>query len=87
MARSVDQLNITNWQATGQNVPIPQYEFDLEIKWTADDGTKHVHGPQTYRFPNDIASMPLPVMREFAQQMIVATARFALGIDTWDQHL
>jgi len=86
MARSVDELNITNWTATGQDVPISQYEFDLEIKWTNYDETKHVHGPQTYTFPNDIASMPLNVMREFAQQMIIATARVALGIDTWEQH-
>ena len=85
MTRSVDELNITNWTSTGQNVPFPQYEFDLEIKWTNDQGVQQVHAA-TYRFPNDVALMPLSVMREFAQQMIQAVVRVTLGIDDWDQY-
>lgn len=86
MTRSVDELNIKNWNVTGQDVPFPQYEFDLEIKWTADDGTKHVHGPQTYTFPNDLGPMPLSVRRRFVEEMIVAVARVTLGIDDWEQY-
>ena len=85
LARSVEEVNITNWTATGSNVSIPQYQFDLEIKWTDNSGNPRVH-TGAYRYPNDIASMPLAVRRRYAEDMIVATARVALGIDTWDDY-
>ena len=40
----------------------------------------------TYRYPNDLASMPLAVRREFAEQQIIATARVQLGIETWEMY-
>jgi hypothetical protein len=83
VARSVDQINITNWQVTGLNVSIPQYSFVIEIKWTDNSGVKHTYGPITKKYPNDIADMPLAVRRQFAEQMIIMTARVALGIDEW----
>ena len=83
MARSVDEINITNWVNTGQTRQMARYTFTLEIKWTDDQGVKRTHGPQTYDFPTDLAAMPLEVRRRFANDMIVATARVALGIDDW----
>ena len=86
MARSVDEINITNWVNTGLTTPFSRYTFTLEIKWTDDQGVHRTHGQQTYTFPNDLAAMPLLVRRRFANEMIVATARVALGIDTWEQY-
>jgi len=85
MARSVDEINITNWVNTGQTRQMARYTFTLEIKWTDDQGVKRTHGPQIYTFPNDLAAMPLLVRKRFANEMIVATARVALGIDSWGQ--
>jgi len=85
MVRSVEEINITNWQATGSSVSIPQYRFDLEVKWTDNDGNPHAHSG-TYRYPNDVASMPLNVRRRYAEEMVVATARVTLGIDEWGDY-
>jgi len=85
-ARSVDEINITNWVNTGLTTPFSRYTFTLEIKWTDNAGVKRTHGPQTYTFPNDLAAMPLAVRRRFANEMIIAAARVALGIDTWEQY-
>lgn len=86
MARSVDQINITNFVNTGLTTALPRYTFTLEIKWTDSDGTARTHGPQTYTYPNDLAAMPLAVRRAFAEKMIMATARVALGIDDWSAY-
>ena len=85
MVRSVEEINITNWTATGSNVSIPQYQFDLEIKWTDNEGNPHTHNG-TYRYPNDIASMPLNVRRRYAEDMVIAAARVQLGINEWDDY-
>ena len=86
MARNVDQINITNWAATGSTVPVPQYSVDVEIYWTNDDGSQGHHGPETYLWPNVLADVPLKVVREFMREMIEARARVELGIDTWDMY-
>ncbi len=83
--QSIDEMNITNWQETGTNVKIPQYSFDLEIKWTDQFGVKREHSG-TYLYPNDISEMPMGVRKRFAEEMIVATARVKLGIDNWEDH-
>lgn len=85
-ARSVDEINISNFQNTGLTTPLPRYTFTLEIKWTSVDGEPRTHGPQTYTYPNDLAAMPLAVRRAFAEQMITATARVALGINEWSDY-
>jgi len=85
MVRSVEEVNVTNWVATGSSVSIPQYQFDLQILWTDNDGEPHEHNG-TYRYPNDIAAMPLNVRRRYAEEMVVATARVTLGIDEWSDY-
>jgi hypothetical protein len=87
MARSVDEINVTNFVNTGATTPMARYTFVLEIKYTNDAGVKQTHGPQTYTFPNDLATMPLAVRRKFAEEMIKATVRVALGIDDWEDYL
>ena len=71
--------------ATGTSVSIPQYQFDLEIKWTDNEGSPHTHNG-TYRYPNDIASMPLSVRRRYAEDMVIAAARVTLGLNEWDDY-
>lgn len=85
MARSIDEVNITNFVNTGQTTAMPRFTFDLQIRYTSDNGTKQTHN-QSYIFPNDLSSMPLNVRRAFAEQMIHAVARVALGIDTWEKY-
>lgn len=85
-ARSVDQVNITNFVNTGLTTALPRYTFTLEVKYTDTAGVARVHGPQTYTYPNDLAAMPLAVRKAFAVAMIQATARVALGIDDWSQY-
>lgn len=82
---SVHEINIGNFQQTGQSVNIDQYSFDLEVKWTDDDGVYHEHSG-TYRYPNDLASMPLRVRRTFAIEQIIAVVRVTLGIDDWSMY-
>lgn len=83
---SINEINISNFVATGLTTAIPRYTFTLEIKWVEDDGTPRVHGPQTYTYPNDIATMPLAVRRRFAIDMINATARVAIGVAQWSEY-
>ena len=85
-ARSVDEINITNFVNTGATTPFSRYRFTLEIKWTDDQGVRRTHGPLEYTFPNDLTAMPLAVRRAFAEKMIIATARVTLGIDSWENY-
>lgn len=85
MVRSVEEINITNWQVTGANVSIPQYQFDLEVRWTDNDGNPRTH-TGTYRYPNDISSMPLNVRRHYAEAMVIAAVRVQLGINEWSDY-
>lgn len=85
MAR-VTELNITNFVNTGLNTSIARYTFTLEIKYIDNAGVARVHGPQTYTYPNDLTAMPLSVRKRFAIDMINATARVVLGVDTWEMY-
>jgi hypothetical protein len=85
-ARSVDEVNISNFVDTGLTTAMARYTFSLTIKYTDANGAHQVHGPVTKTFPNDLAAMPLAVRKRFAQDMINATVRVALGIDDWSQY-
>ncbi len=83
---TVNELHITNWVDTGQTTPFSRYQFTLTLKWVDAQGVTRTHGPQQYTFPNDLATMPVAVRREFAQKMIEATVRVTLGIDEWSDY-
>lgn len=85
MARSVDEINITNFVDTGATTPFDRYTFDLQIKWTDDAGVDQEYN-NSQTFPNDLAAMPLLVRRKFAEEMIRATVRVFLGIDAWENY-
>jgi hypothetical protein len=86
-ARRVDGIYITNFIDTGLTTPMTRYRFTLEIKWYDAEDVARTHGPQQYTFPNDLADMPDEIKRAFAEKMIIAKARVALGVDTWEQYL
>ena len=84
-ARSVDEINISNVHAIGTAVEVDQYSFDIQVKWTSHDGSKHEHS-DTYVWPNVLSGVPNNVVKEFMQEMVIAKVRVALGIDDWDDY-
>jgi hypothetical protein len=85
-AQRVDEINISDFVNTGLTTPLSRYTFTLQIKYHDAEGVAQTHGPVTKTYPNDLAAMPLSVRRAFAEKMIIATARVALGIDTWEMY-
>ena len=84
-ARSVDEINISNVTPLGTTVPVEQYSFDIQVKWTGHDGSKHEHS-DTYVWPNVLSDVPNNVVKEFMQEMVIAKVRVALGIDDWENY-
>lgn len=71
---------ISNWQATGSNVPVPQYSVDIAINWKDGSGQLHEHA-STYRFPNVLQGVPLARVRVYMEEIILREIRLAQGID------
>lgn len=82
-AQSVDEVHITNWVDTGLTSPLSRFTMNVRVKWTDSAGVKQDSGVVAHTFPNDLSVMPLAARRFFANQMIMATVRVALGIDQW----
>ena len=85
MARSVDQINIGNWQLENPTPKVNQYSVDVEVYWTKYDGTKGEYSG-THLFPNELADIPLTAIKEFMRKIIEAKVRVNLGIDTWEMY-
>ena len=84
-AKSVDQISITNWTVTGSSPAVPQFSAEIYVRWTDEEGVIHTH-EDTYLFPNELADIPLAVLREFMGKIIMAKVRVTLGVDTWDDY-
>ena len=84
-AKSVDEINFSNWSWTGSQVQVDQAQFDIQVKWTDMDGVQHEHN-STRLWPNVLADVPVPVLREWATQQVTAAVRVALGIGDWSQY-
>lgn len=80
MAGNVDAVFFTNWQATGSTVPIDQYELDIEVHWTDDQGQSH-QVQRTVRFPNCLSDLTLMERKELAEELMIRAARIQLGVD------
>lgn len=80
MARQVDAVFFTNWHATGGTVPIDQYELDIDVRWTDDEGQKH-QASRTVRFPNCLSDLTLLERKELAEELMLRAARIQLGVD------
>lgn len=85
-ARSVDNIDITNWSDTGLTTPFSRYTMSVRVQWTDVNGVKQDSGVVAHTFPNDLSVMPLAARRYFANQMIMAAVRVALGIDQWEDY-
>lgn len=80
MARNVDAVFFTNWHATGSTVPIDQYELDIEMHWTDEQGQSH-QGQRTVRFPNCLSDLSMAERKELAEELMLKAAKIQLGVD------
>lgn len=83
MTRSVDEINLGEWNNLGSTVPFPQYSKDIEIKWTDNDGVQHVR-QTTVTFPNILQNVPLRRLGQYMEEIILQELRLQYGIDTED---
>ena len=83
MARSVDQILISNWTDVGTKTLVERYSVDIGVTWTDDAGVVHTWNG-TRQFPNALASVPLHVLKRMMEQIILQAVRVELGIDTWE---
>jgi hypothetical protein len=73
-------VTVENWEATGQNVPFPQYTVDVGLDWLDSAGERQERS-QTITFPNVLQTVPLARLRRYMERIIMAELRIALGID------
>lgn len=83
---NINELNITNFTATGSNTPFPRYTFNLEVKYTDDAGVSHTYGPTLRTFPTDLSGMPPEVIKRYALEMITANVLVTLGAAQWSDY-
>ena len=79
MARNVN-LWVTGITATGNSVPVPQYEIELTAQWIANDGTAKER-TETVRFPNILAQVPAAWLKEHLTELLIDAARQVYGVD------
>ena len=79
MAQNVNVF-LTDWHWTGQNVPCPQAEVDLEIHWTDEQGNDH-QWSGTATFPNDLQLVPVEWLKDELESLLLRAARKRLGVD------
>ena len=80
MAKSVDAVFFTDWHATGSTVAIDQYELDVEVHWTDEQGQKH-EAQRTVRFPNCLSDLSMAERKDLAEELMLRAVRIQLGVD------
>lgn len=79
MARNVN-IQTSGWRATGVNVPVPQYEMQIQVEYTDNTGA-----PQTksglVRFPNILSQIPPAYLAEEMKDLIIKYFRKREVID------
>ena len=80
MARNVDEMNHGAWTNLFNTVPVPQYEIEIEFKWTDDNGDPQSN-TSTYTFPNVLGGIPLKRLGRYMLEIANREARIVLGID------
>lgn len=53
----IHEINFAGLNATGSTAPVPQYTFNVNIKWTDDNGNAQEH-TGTYTWPNILSQAP-----------------------------
>ena len=71
---------LTKWKATGVNVPVPQYEVNVEVAWT-DNEKQPQEWEGAVRFPNVLQDVPVAWVRDEMEDLILRAARKKLNID------
>jgi len=80
MARSVDEIHVTNWTNLGSTAPVPQWTVNITVRWTRDDGTS-AEDSRMVTFPNILSGVPLSRLRRYMEEIILRELRVQLGID------
>jgi len=79
MAREVN-LYTSNWQATGNNIRVPQYSVDVTFNWIDNEGESHTRS-ETLKFPNFLANVGAADLKEWLTELMIREARERLRID------
>lgn len=79
MAKDVN-VYFENWKATGSTVNVPQFEVQIRLEWTRNDGSKATRS-ETARFPNVLGQLALAELREWMENILVAEMRQRLEVD------
>jgi len=72
------------WSKTGQKVPVDQYALDLRIVWTDDEGIGHEWEGEI-KFPNILADVPTPWLKEMLFDLTVKAVKKKLGAYQGDE--
>lgn len=82
-ARSIDRIDIGSIVDTGLTTAIKRYRFTLEFWWTDDAGEKRHYGPAEHVWPNDLADVPLRIVKGWATDLITQAVRWRLGLEPY----
>ena len=79
MAREVN-LYTSNWQATGKNISVPQYNVNVTINWLDNEGVRQTR-TETLLFPNFLSRVGAADLKEWLTDLMIREARQRLGVD------
>lgn len=79
MARNVN-IQTSGWRATGVNVPVPQYEMQIQVEYTDNAGAPQTKSG-TVRFPNILSQIPPAYLAEEMKDLIIKYFRKREVID------
>jgi len=80
MAREVN-IFTSDWTAVGTNASVPRYSMTLTTNWIDNAGVAHTD-TRTLTFPNVLSGVPLSRLKGYMEQIALAEARIALGVDS-----
>lgn len=78
VARNVN-LWTTNWQWAGNKVPVDKATVDVRLEWINDAGVVR-DWEGTLTFPNDLADVPVPWLKDMLIELMLRVAQKKLGM-------
>ena len=72
------------WQKTGSQVLVDQYEMNFTVTWTDDEDVDQ-EWSGTVTFPNILADVPTPWLKEVLYDLTVKAAKKKLGAYQGDE--
>lgn len=79
MAREVN-VYFDSWQATGQNVLVPQYSVNMTVQWIDNNGVSHSH-IEIVKFPNALTGLTVAEQKRLAIEVMLQELRERLQVD------